>query len=197
MLLASYSKLQKSRNCFVIKLYGTWKQIVTRMMALKLWVNFMLIFSAGLSCFEQEDPMKPLLDAMMNKVVQSLSGTARAFYDREFSFFNEVTSISGKLKPYIKKTKPEKKVSTFTFRTFIRNAYFFRPKSTKKWQRLMSILVFTYQAIQMESSLISIRNREGPYRVMQRYIDVPLRERGSQNIFRLLLWQPSKSGRNV
>lgn len=57
--------------------------------------------------------MKPLLDAMTDKVVFSLSGAARAFYDREFSFFNEVTSISGKLKPYIKKTKPEKKVIIF------------------------------------------------------------------------------------
>ena len=59
---------------------------------------------------EQEDPMKPTLDRMTDMVVDSLSGEAREFYDREFGFFNEVTSISGKLKPYIKKTKPEKKV---------------------------------------------------------------------------------------
>lgn len=58
----------------------------------------------------QEDPLKPTLDKMTDMVVDSLSGEARAFYDREFGFFNEVTSISGKLKPYIKKTKPEKKV---------------------------------------------------------------------------------------
>ncbi len=64
----------------------------------------------------QEDPMKPLLDMMTNTVVKSLSGEARDFYDREFSFFNEVTSISGKLKPYIKKTKPEKKVVLPTYR---------------------------------------------------------------------------------
>jgi len=67
----------------------------------------------SISCTQylaQEDPMKPVLDMMTTKVVSSLSGTARAFYDREFSFFNEVTSISGKLKPFIKKTKPEKKV---------------------------------------------------------------------------------------
>lgn len=54
--------------------------------------------------------MKPELDRMTEMVVESLSGEAREFYDREFGFFNEVTSISGKLKPYIKKTKPEKKV---------------------------------------------------------------------------------------
>ena len=54
--------------------------------------------------------MKPTLDRMTDMVVDSLSGEAREFYDREFGFFNEVTSISGKLKPYIKKTKPEKKV---------------------------------------------------------------------------------------
>ncbi len=61
----------------------------------------------------QEDPMKPMLDSVTNRVVNSLSGDARAFYDREFGFFNEVTSISGKLKPFIKKTKPEKKVYIF------------------------------------------------------------------------------------
>ena len=54
--------------------------------------------------------MKPHLDTVTDLVVGSLSGEAREFYDREFGFFNEVTSISGKLKPYIKKTKPEKKV---------------------------------------------------------------------------------------
>lgn len=54
--------------------------------------------------------MKPALDSMTALVVNSLSGDARTFYNREFGFFHEVTSISGKLKPYIKKTKPEKKV---------------------------------------------------------------------------------------
>jgi len=53
--------------------------------------------------------MKPLLDRMIDMIVAGLSGKAKAFYDREFSFFAEVTDISGKLKPYIKKTKPEKK----------------------------------------------------------------------------------------
>lgn len=61
----------------------------------------------------QEDPMKPVLDKMTNLVVESLSGEARSFYDREFRFFQEVTSISGKLRPYIKRPKPEKKASLF------------------------------------------------------------------------------------
>ena len=54
--------------------------------------------------------MKPQLDRMTEHIVAALSGEAREFYDREFAFFNEVTSISGKLKPFINKTKPEKKV---------------------------------------------------------------------------------------
>ena len=54
--------------------------------------------------------MKPILDRMIHDIVESLSGSERDFYDREFGFFGEVTSISGKLKPYIKKPKPEKKV---------------------------------------------------------------------------------------
>lgn len=58
---------------------------------------------------EEEDPMKPTLDRMVDNIVQALSGEAQKFYEREFGFFNEVTSISGKLKPYIKKSKPEKK----------------------------------------------------------------------------------------
>ncbi|CDU24347.1 related to phosphatidylinositol-4-kinase [Sporisorium scitamineum] len=58
---------------------------------------------------EEEDPMKPTLDRMVENTVNALSGEAQDFYEREFGFFNEVTSISGKLKPYIKKSKPEKK----------------------------------------------------------------------------------------
>ena len=60
----------------------------------------------------QEDSLKPTLDNVTAMVVDALSGDAREFYDREFTFFSEVTSISGKLKPFIKKSKPEKKVST-------------------------------------------------------------------------------------
>jgi phosphatidylinositol 4-kinase len=52
---------------------------------------------------EQPDPMKPMLDSMIDRIVTSLSGKAKAFYELEFGFFDEVTSISGKLKPYIKK----------------------------------------------------------------------------------------------
>ncbi|GAA5990506.1 hypothetical protein JCM11641_007742 [Rhodosporidiobolus odoratus] len=58
---------------------------------------------------DEPDPMKPTLDRMVNMIVESLSGDAKDFYQREFSFFDEVTSISGKLKPYIKASKPEKK----------------------------------------------------------------------------------------
>ncbi|KAF5373565.1 hypothetical protein D9758_000828 [Tetrapyrgos nigripes] len=73
-----------------------------------------IIWNMKANCYkddaaEIEDSIKPVLDAMTERVVNSLSGDARAFYDREFGFFHEVTSISGKLKPYIKKTKPEKK----------------------------------------------------------------------------------------
>ncbi|KAJ7940268.1 hypothetical protein B0H13DRAFT_2299305 [Mycena leptocephala] len=73
-----------------------------------------IIWNMKANCYkddaaEVEDPMKPALDQMTEAVVASLSGEARAFYDREFGFFQEVTSISGKLKPFIKKTKPEKK----------------------------------------------------------------------------------------
>lgn len=53
--------------------------------------------------------MKPTLDKVMARMIAGFSPTDRAFYEREFSFFDEVTSISGKLKPFIKRPKPEKK----------------------------------------------------------------------------------------
>ncbi|CAG8472314.1 2360_t:CDS:10 [Dentiscutata erythropus] len=55
------------------------------------------------------DSLKPTLDRIIENIVKSLSGEDKDFYEREFNFFNDVTSISGKLKPYIKKTKSEKK----------------------------------------------------------------------------------------
>ncbi|EKM55298.1 uncharacterized protein PHACADRAFT_255820 [Phanerochaete carnosa HHB-10118-sp] len=73
-----------------------------------------IIWNMKANCYkddmaEVEDPMKPVLDRMTDMIVAALSGEAKDFYDREFTFFNKVTSISGKLKPFIKKTKPEKK----------------------------------------------------------------------------------------
>jgi hypothetical protein len=72
---------------------------------------------------------------MTEKVVDSLSGEARDFYNKEFTFFNEVTSISGKLKPFIKKTKPEKKVEGYYF-SDMALTFFLRQKSMKRWQKL-------------------------------------------------------------
>ncbi|KAG9304177.1 hypothetical protein G9A89_019739 [Geosiphon pyriformis] len=55
------------------------------------------------------DALKPSLDRIINNIVESLSGEDKEFYEREFTFFDNVTSISGKLKPFVKKTKEEKK----------------------------------------------------------------------------------------
>src|SRR3954470_1265387 len=45
----------------------------------------------------------------MNRMIEEFSSVDRAFYEKEFTFFDEVTSISGKLKPFIHKLKEEKK----------------------------------------------------------------------------------------
>lgn len=45
----------------------------------------------------------------MDNLISSFAKSDRLFYEREFSFFNEVTGISGKLRPFIKSPKPEKK----------------------------------------------------------------------------------------
>ncbi|OUM62674.1 hypothetical protein PIROE2DRAFT_66326 [Piromyces sp. E2] len=55
------------------------------------------------------DKIKPVLDRIIEKIVNPLSGSDKEFYEREFNFFGEVTGISGKLMPFIKCSKPEKK----------------------------------------------------------------------------------------
>ncbi|AET41640.1 1-phosphatidylinositol 4-kinase STT4 Ecym_8369 [Eremothecium cymbalariae DBVPG len=56
-----------------------------------------------------EDELKPTLDRIRERMIANFSPAYRDFYKQEFGFFNDITSISGKLKPYIKKTKAEKK----------------------------------------------------------------------------------------
>lgn len=55
------------------------------------------------------DAIKPTLDGVMSKMVSAFASVDREFYEKEFAFFDEVTDISGKLKPFIKRPKPEKK----------------------------------------------------------------------------------------
>lgn len=56
------------------------------------------------------DLLKPTLDKIQHLMIKSFSPEDLSFYRKEFEFFNEVTAISGKLKPFIKNTKAEKKV---------------------------------------------------------------------------------------
>lgn len=55
------------------------------------------------------DEIKPTLDSVMDKMVNSFAAEDREFFEREFAFFDKVMGISGKLKPLIKRPKPEKK----------------------------------------------------------------------------------------
>ena len=55
------------------------------------------------------DDLKPVLDRIQETMLNEFSEKDLQFYHKEFGFFNEVTDISGKLKPYIKKSKAEKK----------------------------------------------------------------------------------------
>lgn len=48
-----------------------------------------------------------ILDSLIKSILSSLSGPAKQFYDREFDFFEKITSISGDIRPYPK--GPERK----------------------------------------------------------------------------------------
>lgn len=56
-----------------------------------------------------EDPINPTLERVVNSMIANFSKEDREFYEREFGFFNKVTSISKSLMPLLKKTKAEKK----------------------------------------------------------------------------------------
>jgi len=58
---------------------------------------------------EIPDPVKPTLDKVTEHLINSFSPADKSFYEREFAFFGEVTDISGKLRPFLKATKAEKK----------------------------------------------------------------------------------------
>lgn len=56
-----------------------------------------------------EDSVNPTLERVIQRMTSSFRDEDNAFYKREFSFFEKVTSISRLLMPYIRKTKAEKK----------------------------------------------------------------------------------------
>jgi phosphatidylinositol 4-kinase len=56
------------------------------------------------------DPIKPVLDRIIKKIISRVSGPDKDFYEREFGFFSQVTSISGTLKQYLHETKAVKKM---------------------------------------------------------------------------------------
>ncbi|CCD24604.1 1-phosphatidylinositol 4-kinase STT4 NDAI_0D02900 [Naumovozyma dairenensis CBS 421] len=73
-----------------------------------------IIWNLFANCYKDDegtvpDDIKPTLDRVRERMVSSFDADTLDFYKKEFGYFNEVTSISGKLKPYIKKSKAEKK----------------------------------------------------------------------------------------
>lgn len=48
------------------------------------------------------------LDTLTKSIVASLSGPAKAFYEREFDFFSKITNISGEIRPYPKGAERKK-----------------------------------------------------------------------------------------
>ncbi|XP_013774772.1 phosphatidylinositol 4-kinase alpha-like [Limulus polyphemus] len=57
-------------------------------------------------CQEQDEIYEPL-EHLITSITSSLSGSAKQFYEREFDFFNKITSISGEIRSYPK--GPERK----------------------------------------------------------------------------------------
>lgn len=50
----------------------------------------------------QDSDLYDSLEHLISCIVESLSGAAKAFYEREFDFFGKITAISGDIRPYPK-----------------------------------------------------------------------------------------------
>jgi phosphatidylinositol 4-kinase len=82
-----------------------------------------IIWNMNANMFKDEacsepDPIKPVLDSVVNTIIASLTGPDKAFYQREFGFFEQITGISGKLKPLVHAdaSKADKKVKYINIR---------------------------------------------------------------------------------
>ena len=143
--------------------------------------------------------MKPQLDKMTDEIVNELSGEAREFYDREFAFFNEVTSISGKLKPYIKKSKPEKKVRHRPVNLLTPLTVCSQAKIDEEMAKIQ-VDVGVYLPSNPDGQVVDIDKKSG--RPLQSHAKVCIytvpRFAASEGCFyRLHSWLPSRLGRNV
>eukprot|EP00842_Homolaphlyctis_polyrhiza_P006020 jgi/Hompol1/6419/HPOL_002262-RA len=115
------------------------------------------------SC-EVPDSIKPCLDRIIAKIIADLSGSDKAFYEREFGFFAQVTGISGTLKPLVQAdaSKAEKKVSCMTVRI---------AKKIDEEMRKISVEVGVYLPTNPESTVIDIDYDSG--RPLQSHAKAP------------------------
>lgn len=67
--------------------------------------------------------MKPVFEEIMKEIVGSQEREDNLFYQRQFRFFENVTAISGSLKPLIKRSRSEKKVAQMHIYMSTANGY--------------------------------------------------------------------------
>lgn len=71
-------------------------------------VGHQLIWNMQTNMYMDEDQqikdaaLYDVLDALVNSILNSLSGRAKDFYKREFDFFNKITHISGDIRHFPK-----------------------------------------------------------------------------------------------
>lgn len=85
---------------------GQISQLFAHQIIWNMQANFFVDADKGCT---KPDVLKPSLERIITRLIDSFGGQDRAFYEREFKFFGEVTAISGHLKEYIKYGQNEKK----------------------------------------------------------------------------------------
>lgn len=140
---------------------GQVSQLFAHQLIWNMKANFFV--DADKECIKP-DALKPVLERVIGNLVGLFTGTDRAFYEREFKFFGQVTGISGYLREYIKygqsEKKPMQKVSSRNH-TSVTHSFFFYSFSVrnawmKSWERSKSMSVYTCPRTLMVMSLISI-----------------------------------------
>ncbi|KAK7505986.1 hypothetical protein BaRGS_00002708 [Batillaria attramentaria] len=85
-----------------------WAAQVSQLLAHQLLWNMVTNMYRDEESTQKDEEIGDKMEEMINKIKKSLSGHALHFYEKEFSFFNEITGISGKIRPYPKGAERKK-----------------------------------------------------------------------------------------
>ncbi|PZC72005.1 hypothetical protein B5X24_HaOG212066 [Helicoverpa armigera] len=97
----------RKRNLILELMMGYVAELIKSLAKKSQVVAHQLIWNMHTNLYTDEemhnkDSLFDILESLTKNIVDHLSGPAKAFYEREFDFFSQITNISGVIRPYPK-----------------------------------------------------------------------------------------------